>query len=502
MIPNVTRGSNPVGLVSYLAGPGRANEHESPHLVAGSARIMAWYSTDNLSHDDALAIGSELEQPHRVMGVEMDRHVWHCSLSLHEADGVRSDQEWEQIAHDFMEQMGFIGVEGKADVPWVALRHGVSGTNGNDHIHLAVTLIREDGTKADTWRDFPRTQSVSRELEKKYGLMEVKAGHGAPGITAQELNASLARGRTEAERSTLARLLRGYVVESASEDEFVRRMRAGGLLVRPRFESGSMEKVVGFAVALKPPAGHQPVFYAASKVARDLGLRVIRDGWPEGQESSPAAVAEWQAARFGKRAVVAGGPETLTPDVESMERTAQQLAQYREQLRAVPLSDHEQYRRAAAFVSGAYASWSRQVEPVPGELAAVADELAKSGQVSRSAYQRSAGPMGLRSSVALAFAASRGGVSGDLAVFVQLSKLARTIHDFNKARGDGVREFSMRRVAAGELVTVSNRLHDAAGVARPQAVRGAGPRQSARRQGPVVSPVVSSKKRSGQRAGL
>ena len=33
----------------------------------------------------------------------------------------------------------------------VAVRHGVSRA-GNDHIHIAVNLVREDGTKASVWR--------------------------------------------------------------------------------------------------------------------------------------------------------------------------------------------------------------------------------------------------------------------------------------------------------------------------------------------------------------
>ena len=35
MMPNVTRGDRMAGLVSYLVGGGRHNEHTEPHLVAG-----------------------------------------------------------------------------------------------------------------------------------------------------------------------------------------------------------------------------------------------------------------------------------------------------------------------------------------------------------------------------------------------------------------------------------------------------------------------------------
>ena len=36
MIPNVTKGGRMGGLLSYLVGPGKRNEHTDPHLVAGA----------------------------------------------------------------------------------------------------------------------------------------------------------------------------------------------------------------------------------------------------------------------------------------------------------------------------------------------------------------------------------------------------------------------------------------------------------------------------------
>jgi hypothetical protein len=35
VIGKVTRGADPGGLLRYLYGPGRSNEHADPHLVAG-----------------------------------------------------------------------------------------------------------------------------------------------------------------------------------------------------------------------------------------------------------------------------------------------------------------------------------------------------------------------------------------------------------------------------------------------------------------------------------
>ena len=50
MIAAINEGGNSAGLMQYLVGPGRANEHTRPHLVAGSDVIMRrWGSWEALS---------------------------------------------------------------------------------------------------------------------------------------------------------------------------------------------------------------------------------------------------------------------------------------------------------------------------------------------------------------------------------------------------------------------------------------------------------------------
>ena len=41
MIPNIETGAKMTGLVMYLAGPGRVNEHANPHVVAASSAQLS-----------------------------------------------------------------------------------------------------------------------------------------------------------------------------------------------------------------------------------------------------------------------------------------------------------------------------------------------------------------------------------------------------------------------------------------------------------------------------
>src|SRR5699024_595025 len=148
MIPNIVRGDRMVGLLLSLAVPCRCNQPMNPHVVAGSAGVMSWHSGEVLDHDAAMSLGKALDRPRIAHDATMKGgHVWHCSLSVAAVEGELGDETWGEIAHAFVQRMGFDTQEGtKAPMRWAAVHHGQSA-NGNDHIHVAVQLVREDGTK-------------------------------------------------------------------------------------------------------------------------------------------------------------------------------------------------------------------------------------------------------------------------------------------------------------------------------------------------------------------
>ena len=137
------------GLLSYLAGEGRSNEHTEPHLVNGDSATFTFFGDSELAPSTALAIAKHLDEPRTAFGVEVNGgHVWHASLSLRAEEGQLTDEHWATIAEEFVDRMGFTQVSGKAGCRWVAVRHGLSKA-GNDHIHIAVNLVREDGLLDD-----------------------------------------------------------------------------------------------------------------------------------------------------------------------------------------------------------------------------------------------------------------------------------------------------------------------------------------------------------------
>jgi hypothetical protein len=472
MIPNITWGKTPVGLVSYLVGEGRRNEHEFPHLLAGSPGLPQWYADRELSHEDAVAIGQEINQPFRVFGGEIPNgHIRHISLSLPKDDGKLPDGKWAAIATDFMRDMGYIDVEGKADVRWAALHHGLSGQNGNDHIHLVVNLVREDGTKASTWKDFPRAQKVCRELEKKHELFRVSGISSAKGYTPREVEAGKMRGRSEHERATLERAVRAASTASLSEDEFVRRLRGEGLLVKPSLTKDG--DVRGYSVALVPPSGQRAIFYGGSTVARDLGLGVLRNQWDAKPADQVLADKEWTAAARNLR-VVAPGREQADPDF-SGGRLSEELKGWADKLAALDPEDHEGWRAAAGEMAGAFSAWSRATEDKPGPLAEVAKELSRSAQLSRQNYRpkkRDAG-MGWRASSMLIYLSAQDDPRATLAVFRRMLEVTGALRQHHEATGDLVRVRGMDQRARARLVALNEQLHVRAGLLVPGAAQAA-----------------------------
>lgn len=319
MIPNITRGGKLPGFIMYAIGPGRFNEHTSPMMVAGHETVLAMVDKGKeLTADDGLDIANILEHPRKAHGTEVTipvkewdeeqqknvatgerkaAHMWQCSLSLDGSkEGPLTTEQWGDIADDFMERMGFIDPDGAKSSRWVAIHHGVN-RNGNDHIHIIAQLVTEDGSKANVYRDQVRSQKVCGELERKYGLRIVEGranGQGVSGDKRAEIEKAQREERPLPVRQELRRRLRAAVASSNSEAQFVQRVHSAGVLIRPRYAPGGTAKVTGYSVALPPRNGDKPIWYAPSKLDRNLGLTKVREqlGVPSGGDAD--AVPTWQ----------------------------------------------------------------------------------------------------------------------------------------------------------------------------------------------------------------
>lgn len=366
MIPNIVTGGDTDGLMRYLVGPGRANEHENPHVIAGSRDIVRkWGDWETISVSQASEIATRLDAYMHETGTfpagkarrfnpatgqvewtgEIEaNHVWHCSLSLSPEEAALGDEVWGHIASDFMSEMGFTGSDGKAPCRWVAIHHG-SAKNGGDHIHIAANIVREDGTKWSPWYDQRKAQRTCNTLEHRYGLLVVESrehGRGSRCDSAAAQNAAKRAGASRTDRAILEERLRAAATTADSEADFVRLARRLGVRLHPRFASGRTDIVVGYSAALRTENGQQTRWWGGGRIARDLTLTQLRTRWQDTPSSAHEAVEAWKG-HYPKRAPYDG------PLWEDRIRA---LEHFRTHLDRLSPTDHVGLANAAADIAG------------------------------------------------------------------------------------------------------------------------------------------------------
>jgi hypothetical protein len=279
MIGKVVRGANVGGLLRYLYGPGRTNEHTDPHLVAG-------FGDPQELEPDRRAGGSR--DLRRLTGLLLqplaldpfggpEKPVWHCSVRAAPGDRVLSDAEWAQVAASVLERTGF-GPEGDdRAVRWVAVRHAA------DHIHIVATLARQDGGRVKTWNDFFRVREAYRAAERRLGLTATAPADrtAAKRASRAETEQAARRGWDEAPRVSLRREVCAAAAGAGSEREFLARLEQAGVLVRKRLSTVHPVEVTGYAVgrADHTTKDGSVIWYGGGKLATDLTLPNLRARW-------------------------------------------------------------------------------------------------------------------------------------------------------------------------------------------------------------------------------
>ena len=445
MIPNIVDGGNTVGLMQYLVGPGRANEHTEPHLVAGDASLMAvWGDWSELSPAQATELARALDLNMTLTGTyptgtvrsydpeegqQVTRsgpnHVWHCSLSLSPDEGPLSEDKWARIAQDFMDEMGFTEASGKAPCRWVAVHHGQS-KNGGDHIHIVANIVREDGTKWSPWYDQRRSQKACNLLEHRYGLEVLESREHARGSrcdSAAAQNAAKRQGKQLTDRAALETRVRAAATAADTEKDFVIRLRQLGVRARPRFAHGRTDVVVGYSVALHTEPGQQTQWYGGGRLARDLTLARLRTRWPDTPDGAQDAVDAWREAWRG------GPLRRRTRDVSREEWSGhvQTLDMYLDEFSQIDPTDPQALADATHDIAGvlAAAALRHQGTPQGRVFDRAARQIARHAQTHRRTAERNQSYYGFTLAARLlTTAVMRPGLASEIMLAASMLQLA------------------------------------------------------------------------------
>jgi hypothetical protein len=279
------RGDDLAGLLRYLFGSGRHNEHVNPHLVA------AWGHPTHLEppidengRPDVQRLAALLNVPLRLArGKIPDQSVWHCMVRAAPGDPDLGDGAWMPITQELMHRVG-LSVRGHEDegVRWAAVHHG------DNHVHIVAVLARMDGAPVRLRGDYYRVAEAMRWAEKEFGLVpvvRVTPPRTAPRRpTRAEAEKARRAGRSVPPRTELRRRVEAAAAAARSEQEFFAGLAARGVQVRFRYSTVRPDEVTGYAAALPGDvtATGGPVWFGGGKLAADLTLPRLRRRWTVG----------------------------------------------------------------------------------------------------------------------------------------------------------------------------------------------------------------------------
>ncbi|WP_369020305.1 mobilization protein [Streptomyces californicus] len=282
MVPDVSTGSDTRGLIAYLFGPGRRDEHTDPHIVA--AWDMAGAPDPGRNPEAtytqlAKRLDTHVDLRTRELGGKKpSQYVWHCPVRTAPGDRYLTDTEWAEVARRIVRATGIAPEGDEKACRWIAVRHA------DDHIHLMATTVRADGRRPRNHLDGQRAQAECRKIEAEFGLRRLKSGD----LTAPRTPTGAERAKAERQGQTVTarHWLReqAYAVAAAvhKEADYFTVLQSLGIKVKTRLgpETGD---IIGYSLAAPGDtnAAGEPVWYGGSKLAPDLSINRLRERLPD-----------------------------------------------------------------------------------------------------------------------------------------------------------------------------------------------------------------------------
>jgi len=484
VITKMQRGTRTRGLVEYLFGPGRAEEHTNQRIVA--AWDEAWQGITHPDEVQRALLAAEVDAPvHKLPeAAKPAEHVYHVSISNHGQDRNLSDAEWATVAEAVADKLGLSGTDTRAGARWFAVHHGAA-SGDRDHIHFVATLVREDGRGIYLNKDKLALREVAKEMTTRFGLAvrTREPGAGARGLSRPELAVSQdpvladperqqavdtvkaatddvgkhqpegtgAAGAApepaapgEVPRRRLERAVRAAAMAASTEAQWLARLGELGVAVEPRWARGG-DRVVGYRVALldtpSEQGGSTAVWFGGGKLAHDLTLPALRAGWTRDADPATAwrrgSTAAPASAETGHDA--AAEPTSIRPAPEQLSRdfTAATTT-----LRSAVITtrlvggdgDTAEVARAARDTGGLLAALAEHAPPADRRrLAQASAHLSRVGQVEHGQARGARSPLspGFAQVAVTVLTAASGGTASTAVLLAQVARLTRTVAELH-----------------------------------------------------------------------
>lgn len=494
MIAHVVKpyGWRPAGLIAYLFGPGRFEEHRDPRVVASWDAAPRFHQPPKLPSvrigDEVLAPGefdfdlrslnaTMEEWPRRAKlpvtnpptipavsgGPEAQREVEYWSRWLRAAGKRKPPQEapewvrWHRYdpkAQQIVQRPGHVwhcpvrlapGDPTLTDAQWEMIADRLMTATGiqqagcrwiavrhaDDHIHLVATLVSETtGRRVYPHNDFAKLRETCQQLEEELGLTPT------PDIdwtasrqpTRHEVGKAERTGRAEPARVELRHVVSQSAAAAADSAEFLQLIRQEGVVVRVQRTSDG--RIRGYAVGLPTnvTAAGTPVLYSGGRLARDLTWPKLLERWASAPAREHAPLPRTEAGL----PTPAARRAVLAEVTDVVDRAAAALRS--------GLEDGGGISHAVGEVVAALSAAKDGRER--GEISAVLDTYDRAARTPRQGLPREPGPLARELRWAARRLARVGALSGrghekfaTAALLVALASLAAEIGAWHRLRG-------------------------------------------------------------------
>jgi hypothetical protein len=484
-------GWRPAGLIAYLFGPGRREEHRNPRVVASWDGAPGFHQPPK----PAVRVGDEVIEPGefdfdlRPLNATMEewprraklpittpppipaapadlateREVEYWSEWLRASGKRRPPREapewvrWHRYdpkAQRIVLRPGYVwhcpvrlapDDPTLTDAQWEMIAQRLMTATGlqqegcrwiavrhaDDHIHLVATLVSErTGRRVYPRNDFPKLREACQQLEKELGLTRT------PDIdwtasrhpTRREVGKAERTGRREPARVELQRVVSQAAAAAHDGGEFLRLLQQEGLVVRVQRTTDG--QIRGYATGLPTDvtAEGRPVLYSGSKLARDLTWPKLLERWASTPTHEPAPLERTESGH----PTPAARRAVLAEAAEVVNRAAATLHAGHEDGDGISHAAGEVLATLAAAKEGR----------TPGEFSAVLDTFDRAARTPRRGLPGELGPLARELRWAARHLARVGALSGrghekfaTAALLVALASLIAEIGAWHQLRG-------------------------------------------------------------------
>ncbi|WEB41236.1 relaxase/mobilization nuclease domain-containing protein [Streptomyces yunnanensis] len=349
-------GANTRGLLAYLYGRGRADEHLDPHVVAGFA-MLGMPDPGRDENATLTELARYLDEPVRLrnseFGKKINDHVWHCPVRAAPEDRYLSDAEWGEIAQRIVEAAGIAPAGDDLACRWIAVRHA------DDHIHILATTVREDGRRPKLHDSGIRVGDACRQIEKDYGLRRLKKGDrtGTRRPTQAEMHKAERLGWEQPAQEWLEERIRAAIPHAANAEELLAYLEADGVPIK--IKRGPSGDPLGYAVGRPGDLNKdgEQIFHPGGGIAPDLSLPKLQARLESSQpEEHPTARRNQPSTPWHK---ATDALDTLHADLADDERAQAHITALGELIEATAQKAPDNLRAELRSASKAFARAER-----------------------------------------------------------------------------------------------------------------------------------------------